>query len=120
MSTAQATNGNNLPSAVSISRRSFVLLFLLCITVFSANSFIDQGIKEGRELTFAVLSAERNAGSATSRMKEKDEIALLPFCTAVINLANGEGGNFFKPHAWGITHATTLNVSIDVSKYVPS
>lgn len=59
MSTTQATNGNNLPSAISISRRSFVLLFLLCITVFSANSFIDQSINEGRELTFAVLSLQR-------------------------------------------------------------
>lgn len=36
-----------------------VLYFLLRITVSSANSFIDQGINEGRELTSAVLSAER-------------------------------------------------------------
>lgn len=118
VSTAQATNGNDLPSAASISRRSFVLLFLPCITVFPANSFIDQGVKEGRELTFAVLSAERGmlALQPHEWRKKKNEIALLPFCRVVINLANGEGGSFLKPRAWGITHAMTLNVSIDVSE----
>lgn len=49
-------------------------------------------------------------------MKEKNEITLLPFYRAVINLTNKEEGTFFKPHAWGIIHAITLNVSIDVSE----
>lgn len=54
MPTVHATNGNNITLSIR-----FVLLSSLCVTVFSANSFIDQGINEGGELTFAVLSAQR-------------------------------------------------------------
>ena len=64
-----ATDGNNLFLAIS-SSRSFELGFLLCITAFTANIFIDQGVSEGRELTCAILSLERRM-QALQPHKEK-------------------------------------------------
>jgi len=98
-----------------------VLLFFLHVTAFS-NSFIDQSINEGRQLTFSVLSAEGNAGSAASRMKGKNEFALLPFHREVINLTNREGGSLLLNPVPGRLHMQLPSMSAlkFLSKYVPS
>lgn len=82
---------------ITVSIR-FVLLSSLRVTVFSANSFIDQGINEGRELTSGVLSAQRGM-LALQPLKRRKHVKSP--CSASeeksLTSVTGKGVGFYTP-----------------------